>query len=149
VRNFWAAYRENRIAVVALAVVVLVVAAALLAPWIAPQDPYDLANLDLMDARRPPGFVGSSGYTHLLGPDAQGRDLLSAICTACASRCRWGWWRARSRMAIGATLASWPPCRRRAGNRDHARRGPATVLPRDPCWRWCWWRCWGRGRCRW
>src|SRR4029453_2032423 len=48
-------------------------------PAHARQDPYDLAHLVLMDARRPPGFVGSNGYTHLLGTDAQGRDLLSAI----------------------------------------------------------------------
>jgi len=52
---------------------------AVLAPWITPQDPYDLATLSLRDARRPPGFVGSGGYVHLLGTDAQGRDLLSAI----------------------------------------------------------------------
>ena len=32
-----------------------------------------------MDSRRPPGFVGSGGYTHVLGTDPQGRDLLSAI----------------------------------------------------------------------
>jgi peptide/nickel transport system permease protein len=76
---FWQEYRENRIAVVALAVVAIVVAAALLAPWIAPQDPYDLANLELANARRPPGFVGSDGYVHWLGTDAQGRDLFSAI----------------------------------------------------------------------
>ena len=103
-RNFWAAYRENRIAVVALAVVVLVVAAALLAPWIAPQDPYDLANLDLMDARRPPGFVGSSGYTHLLGTDAQGRDLLSAILYGLRISLQMGLVAGAVAMAIGATL---------------------------------------------
>ena len=55
------------------------VLATLAAPLIVPQDPYDLANLTLRDARRPPGFVGSAGFTHLLGTDAQGRDLLSAI----------------------------------------------------------------------
>jgi peptide/nickel transport system permease protein len=76
---FWQEYRENWIAVVALAVVAIIVAAALLAPWIAPQDPYDLANLELANARRPPGFVGSEGYVHWLGTDAQGRDLFSAI----------------------------------------------------------------------
>ncbi|MDA4260340.1 ABC transporter permease, partial [Escherichia coli] len=63
----------------ALIVVVVIVAAALLAPWITPQDPYDIANLSLSDARRPPGYVGSEGYTHILGTDAQGRDLYSAI----------------------------------------------------------------------
>lgn len=77
--RFWAEFRESRVAVAALAVVLLIVAVALAAPLVAPQDPYDLANLVLMDARRPPGFVGSGGYTHILGTDAQGRDLFSAI----------------------------------------------------------------------
>ena len=77
--RFWMDFRENRTAVVSLAVVGILALLALLAPLIAPQDPYDLATLSLMDARRPPGFVGSGGYTHLLGTDPQGRDLLSAI----------------------------------------------------------------------
>ncbi len=77
--RFWADFRLNRVAVVALAIVLLVLLIALAAPWISPQNPYDLATLRLADARRPPGFVGSSGYVHWLGTDAQGRDLLSAI----------------------------------------------------------------------
>jgi len=77
--RFWSEFRESPIAVAALGVVVIISGMAVAAPLIAPQDPYDLARLVLMDARRPPGFVGSSGYTHLLGTDAQGRDLLSAI----------------------------------------------------------------------
>jgi len=77
--RFWSEFCESPIAVAALVVVVIISAVALAAPLIAPQDPYDLAHLVLMDARRPPGFVGSNGYTHLLGTDAQGRDLLSAI----------------------------------------------------------------------
>lgn len=78
-RNFRDRFVEDKIAVVALAVVAVVAVLALLAPWIAPQDPYDLANLSLRDSRRPPGFVGSGGYSHWLGTDAQGRDLWSAI----------------------------------------------------------------------
>jgi len=78
-RAFWREYAENRVALLALAVVVVLVGAALAAPLFAPQDPYDLAGLDLRDARRPPGHVGSGGYVHLLGTDAQGRDLFSAI----------------------------------------------------------------------
>jgi len=77
--RFWSEFGENRIAVGALAVVVIVVLVAVLAPLIAPQNPYDLANLTLRDARRPPGFVGAAGYVHWLGTDAQGRDVLSAI----------------------------------------------------------------------
>ncbi len=77
--RFWAKFRESKIALAALFIVVIMVGVALAAPLIAPQNPYDLANLVLMDARRPPGFVGSNGYTHILGTDAQGRDLFSAI----------------------------------------------------------------------
>lgn len=78
-RNFWVRFVEDKIALVALAVVAVIAIMALFAPWIAPQDPYDLANLSLRDARRPPGFVGSGGFAHWLGTDAQGRDLWSAI----------------------------------------------------------------------
>ncbi|GAB4185328.1 MAG: ABC transporter permease [Thalassobaculales bacterium] len=78
-RRFWAEFADNPVAVVALAVVAVVIALALFAPLVSPQDPYDLATLKLIDARRPPGHVGSGGYVHLLGTDAQGRDLLSAI----------------------------------------------------------------------
>jgi peptide/nickel transport system permease protein len=77
--RFWDEFRLNTVAMVALGVVVLISALAIAAPLISPQNPYDLANLVLTDARRPPGFVGSKGFTHWLGTDAQGRDLLSAI----------------------------------------------------------------------
>lgn len=77
--RFWFDFRQNRVAVIALGVVVLVIGIALLAPLITPQDPYDLSTLVLMDARRPPGYVGSKGFVHWLGTDAQGRDLYSAI----------------------------------------------------------------------
>jgi peptide/nickel transport system permease protein len=77
--RFWDEFRLNTVAMAALGVVVLISTLALAAPLISPQNPYDLANLVLTDARRPPGFVGSKGFTHWLGTDAQGRDLLSAI----------------------------------------------------------------------
>lgn len=77
--RFWAEFRESPVAVVALGLVAIIAAMAILAPLITPQDPYDLAGLRLADARRPPGYVGGSGYVHLLGTDSQGRDLLSAI----------------------------------------------------------------------
>jgi peptide/nickel transport system permease protein len=103
-KAFWSEYAENRLAVVALAVVALVVAAALGAPLITPQDPYDLANLDLMDARRPPGHVGSGGYAHLLGTDAQGRDLYSAILYGLRISLQMGIAAGAISMAIGAGL---------------------------------------------
>ena len=65
----------------ALAAVVLgaIAAAALLAPLIAPQDPFDLTSFDLLDAGLPPAWLDGSDPRFLLGTDAQGRDLFSAI----------------------------------------------------------------------
>lgn len=77
--QFWIEFRQNKVAVVSLVIVIIFLLASLFAPLITPQDPYDLAGLSLRDARRPPGYVGSEGYTHWLGTDSQGRDLLSAI----------------------------------------------------------------------
>ena len=77
--RFWSEFRDNRVAVVALATIASIVLLTLLAPVMAPQNPYDLANLVLSDARRPPGYIGAKGITHWLGTDAQGRDLWSAI----------------------------------------------------------------------
>lgn len=62
----------------ACALVVLVVAAAC-APLLAPQNPYDLARLEILDARLPPGSIGVTGLTYWLGTDEQGRDLWSAV----------------------------------------------------------------------
>ncbi|RVU39760.1 ABC transporter permease [Hwanghaeella grinnelliae] len=78
-RLFWREFSENKFAVGSLVVVVLLAVVAFLAPLLVPQDPYNLELLSLLDARRPPGFVGSGGYVHVLGTDPQGRDLLSAI----------------------------------------------------------------------
>ena len=62
--------------VIALVVLLLVV---LLAPFGAPQNPYDLAALDLLDGRLPPGSQSMGGLTYWLGTDSQGRDMFSAI----------------------------------------------------------------------
>jgi peptide/nickel transport system permease protein len=104
--RIWAEFRENRVAVVALGVVVIIAILALLAPLIAPQNPYDLAKLVLMDARRPPGFVGSSGYTHWLGTDAQGRDLFSAILYGLRISIQIGVLAGGIALAFGATLGT-------------------------------------------
>lgn len=55
------------------------VAMALLGPFVVPQDPYDLTVLNVMDNRQPPGSTALNGLTFVLGSDAQGRDMLSAI----------------------------------------------------------------------
>ncbi len=70
---------SNWIAVAALVVLVAIVVVAVLAPWISPQDPYDLTQLDIMDGRLPPLGQSMDGMTFWLGTDDQGRDMLSAI----------------------------------------------------------------------
>ena len=57
----------------------VVALAALLAPLIAAHDPFDLASFDVLDANLPPVWLEGSDPRFLLGTDAQGRDLLSAI----------------------------------------------------------------------
>jgi peptide/nickel transport system permease protein len=57
----------------------LIAIAAMLAPLIAPTNPFDLASLDVLNAELPPYWVQGSDPHFLLGTDAQGRDLLSAI----------------------------------------------------------------------
>ena len=57
----------------------LCIGGALLAPWIAPHNPFDLASLDLLDAFTPPAWQAGGKAAYLLGTDNQGRDVLSAI----------------------------------------------------------------------
>ena len=64
---------------VAAAVAVTIVGSALLASWIAPYDPTDLATFELMNAELPPAFTADGDSRFLLGTDNQGRDLLSAM----------------------------------------------------------------------
>jgi peptide/nickel transport system permease protein len=79
-RRFWLQFAESRLALLGLALLVAVIGIALLAPFISPQNPYDLGKLDLMDARLPPGEQAASGaMTYTLGTDGQGRDMVSAI----------------------------------------------------------------------
>ncbi|CAN7800462.1 ABC transporter permease [Paraburkholderia hospita] len=65
--------------VAATCMCIALVAIALLAPWIAPQNPYDLASLNIVDGRLPPGARGVGGHLFLLGSDALGRDMLAAM----------------------------------------------------------------------
>jgi peptide/nickel transport system permease protein len=69
----------NPVAVFGLALLAIVMLTAIFAPLISPQNPYDLAQLDVMDSRLPPGSPSPSGGTFWLGTDDQGRDMLSAI----------------------------------------------------------------------
>jgi peptide/nickel transport system permease protein len=53
--------------------------ASLLAPLIAPQNPFDLTSFDVLDADIPPSWMEGGDQRFLLGTDSQGRDLFSAV----------------------------------------------------------------------
>jgi peptide/nickel transport system permease protein len=78
-RRFVAEYFSDRVATVALAVLGAIVLAAIVAPLVAPQNPYDLAKVSVIDARLAPGERGSAGFVMWLGSDGAGRDMLSGI----------------------------------------------------------------------
>ena len=78
-RSFWRAFFRDRLASFGLGLFGLIVALALAAPLITPQNPYDLGSVDLMDSRLPPGEVTGEGFTAVLGTDGVGRDLYSGI----------------------------------------------------------------------
>src|SRR5262249_58770859 len=77
--RLWREFAESPVALAALACVAALFALALAAPWIAPQNPYDLAQLSILDNKLPPGAQSMDGLTYWLGTDDQGRDLVSAI----------------------------------------------------------------------
>jgi peptide/nickel transport system permease protein len=72
-------YFASTVATGALAALLIIVVLALFAPLIAPQNPYDLAKVTVMDARLEPGERGSAGFLMWLGADGAGRDMWSAI----------------------------------------------------------------------
>lgn len=78
-RQHLRAFLRSPMAVVGLVLLLVIILASVLAPWIAPQNPYDLAELDFMDGMLPPGSQMGAGFTAYLGTDEQGRDLLSGI----------------------------------------------------------------------
>src|SRR3712207_2824796 len=77
--RFVADYCTSTVAVAALAVVFVLIVLSALAPWIAPQNPYDLSQISILDNMLAPGERSLDGNLYLLGTDDQGRDMLSAM----------------------------------------------------------------------
>jgi peptide/nickel transport system permease protein len=70
---------QSRMAATGFVVMCLILLCAVIAPLISPQNPYDLAQIDIMDSSQPPGSQSADGLTFWLGTDDQGRDILSGI----------------------------------------------------------------------
>ena len=72
-------FRRSPLTVAMAAVALVLIAAAVLAPWVTPHNPLDLATVDLLDAELPPAWADRGQATFLLGTDNQGRDVLSSV----------------------------------------------------------------------
>jgi peptide/nickel transport system permease protein len=72
-------FRRSPVTVVAAVLTIICVGAALAAPWISPQDPFNMAALNLNDAFTPPAWDDKGVGQYPLGTDNQGRDILSTI----------------------------------------------------------------------
>jgi peptide/nickel transport system permease protein len=72
-------FRHSPLTIASALLTVLIVLGAVLAPWVAPHNPYDLATVSVLDARNPPAWVTGGSWEFPLGTDNLGRDMLSAI----------------------------------------------------------------------
>lgn len=77
--DIWHSFRTSPVAIVAAVLAFICMFCAVFAPWVSPHNPFDLASLDLSDARLPPAWEPEGRATYLLGTDDQGRDILSAL----------------------------------------------------------------------
>ena len=105
VRRLLAELFASKLALAGLVMLSAILVIALFAPWLSPQNPYDLAALDLLDGRRPPGSSSADGaVTYWLGTDDQGRDMLSAIFYGLRTSLVVGAVSAGAALAIGTAL---------------------------------------------
>ncbi len=77
--DLWYSFIASRVTVLAAVVTLVFVLAAAASPWIAPQNPFNPAALDLLDAFTPPVWYAKGVAHYLLGTDDQGRDIFSTI----------------------------------------------------------------------
>ncbi len=77
--DFFYYFKSDKTVVVSFLVFISFIIVALLTPWIAPQNPYDLAAIDIMDGQLPPVWLEGSSENFMLGTDEQGRGILSTI----------------------------------------------------------------------
>ena len=72
-------FRRSPVTLIAAALTLVCVGAAMFSPWLAPQNPFDAAALDLNAAFKPPAWIEGGERAFFLGTDNQGRDILSTI----------------------------------------------------------------------
>jgi peptide/nickel transport system permease protein len=77
--DIWHSFKQSKLAMGATLVTLLFFFAAVFAPFITVQDPFDPAQLDIMNSRLPPIWMAEGQMPYLLGTDEQGRDMFAGI----------------------------------------------------------------------
>jgi peptide/nickel transport system permease protein len=77
--DIWASFTRSKLTMAATAVTILFFLAALLAGFVSPQNPFNPAELELINSRLPPLWASEGQRPFVLGTDDQGRDMFSAI----------------------------------------------------------------------
>lgn len=78
-RQMYAPFKGHPLALFGLIGITTFILIAIFAPFIAPQDPYDQMGLDILDGLMPPMSKLDNGIFSIMGTDAVGRDILSAV----------------------------------------------------------------------
>jgi peptide/nickel transport system permease protein len=89
-RRFVRQFCASRIALIGVIVLAIIIIVAIAAPWIAPQNPYDLSKLDVLDSRLAPGEKAGDGMTSCSARTTRAVTSSPPSCTACASAWAWG-----------------------------------------------------------
>ena len=77
--DLWWSFSHSPLVIIAAIVTVVMIFSAVFAPLVAPYNPFDLAQLDLMDSLKPPAWLEGGDPRYVFGTDDQGRDIFSTI----------------------------------------------------------------------
>ena len=102
--DLWYSFRRSPVTMISAAVTAIFILAALLAPLIAPHDPFDPATISIIDSFFPPAWSDTGDPRFLLGTDDQGRDVLSTILYGMRISLAVGFSSVLFAMVLGVTL---------------------------------------------
>ena len=77
--DIWWSFKSSPLVVIAALITAIIIFSSVFATYVAPYNPFDLAQFDLMDSLKPPVWMAEGTSKFLLGTDDQGRDVLSTI----------------------------------------------------------------------
>lgn len=77
--DLWWSYKSSPLVIIASIITFVIIFSSVFATYVAPFNPFDLAQFDLMDSLKPPAWMEEGESKFVLGTDDQGRDVLSTI----------------------------------------------------------------------